>query len=230
MADLLIIDDDRELCAMLKDYLEPLGFRLHGVHDGLSGVEQALGGGFALVILDLMLPGIDGLEALRRIRAQSMVPVLMLTARGDEVDRIVGLELGADDYLPKPFNPRELSARVRAILRRQEVADGPEPPARVQVGDLEIDPARRIAKQNGRPLSLTSTEFSLLEVLAMRAGRVVSKAELSEQALGRPLGRYDRSIDMHLSNLRRKLAPCSDGRSLIETVRGMGYQLVVDGG
>jgi two-component system OmpR family response regulator len=187
MNRLLLVDDDVELRAMLADYLAPEGFEGEAVHDGDEGVKRAVNGGFDVVVLDVLLPRLSGTEILRRIRRDSQVPVLMLTAKGDDVDRIVGLELGADDYLPKPCNPRELVARLRDV---------------------------------------TSTEFNLLEVLIGNAGRVVSKAELSERALGRPLTRYDRSVDMHVTNLRKKLSPLADGRSPIQTVRGVGYQFV----
>ena len=172
-----------------------------------------------------MLPRLNGVEALRRIRAQSRVPVLMLTARGDDVDRIVGLELGADDYVPKPCTPRELVARLRAILRRSEA--GAAGPAGPSDGAAPLWPERRHAEWDGRPIDLTSTEFNLLEVLLARnAGRVVRRAELSEQGLGRPLARFDRSIDVHVSSLRQKVGRLADGRSYIQTVRGHGYQLV----
>jgi DNA-binding response OmpR family regulator len=171
-----------------------------------------------------MLPRRNGIDALREIRRTSRVPVLMLTAKGDDVDRIVGLELGADDYLPKPCNPRELVARLRAVLRRTVTTASGEDALRA--GDAVLRPAERTAEWRGQPLDLTSTEFNVLEVLMRNAGRVVSKAELSERALGRPLERYDRSLDMHVSSLRRKLGTLAGGRSPIQTVRGVGYQLI----
>lgn len=226
MSKVLLVDDDVELSSMLREYIEQEGFSADAVHDGEAGVVGALSGQYALVVLDVMMPRLGGIEALRRIRAQSQVPVLMLTAKGDDVDRIVGLELGADDYVPKPCTPRELVARIRAILRRTnetavEPAGGP-----IAVGRLTMWPQMRRAQWQDQPLDLTSTEFNLLELLARNAGRVVSKAELSEQGLGRPLARFDRSIDVHLSSIRHKLGPRPDGRSWIETVRGLGYQLV----
>ena len=225
MTRVLLVDDDVALAGMLREYLHGEGFDATTAHDGEAGVEEALSGRYAIVVLDVMLPGINGVEALRRIRAQSRVPVLMLTAKGDDVDRIVGLELGADDYVPKPCTPRELVARLRAILRRSEVgAAGPGGP--VTTGPLSLWPERRHAEWEGRPIDLTSTEFNLLEVLARNAGRVVTKAELSEQGLGRPLARFDRSIDVHVSSLRQKVGRLADGRSYIQTVRGLGYQLV----
>lgn len=215
----LLADDDVELATMLARYLERDGFTITVVHDGEAAVSQALTGEHNVVVLDVMMPGIDGVEALRRIRASSQVPVLMLTARGDDVDRILGLELGADDYVPKPCTPRELSARLRAILRR-----APTQPtgAVVTVGPLSIWPEKRVAECDGNALDLTSAEFNILHVLAASAGRVVSKKEISQEALGRPLARYDRSIDVHLSSIRQKLGSRA---ALIHTVRGLGYQL-----
>ena len=213
----LLADDDVELSGMLKEYLEREGFAVTAVHDGEAAARLAAD--FAIVVLDVMMPKVDGIEALRRIRQASRVPVIMLTARGDDVDRIVGLELGADDYVPKPCTPRELAARLRAILRRTQ----PQAPAGpLAVAALVLWPEKRRAEWKGRALELTSTEFNLLEVLMRNAGRVVTKKELSEAALGRPLARFDRAIDVHLSSIRHKLG---EGGSLIHTVRGMGYHL-----
>jgi DNA-binding response OmpR family regulator len=220
---LLLIDDDTELCAMLGEYLAPEGFTVTALHDGESGARAALSGAFDVVVLDVMMPRLNGIDALRRIRVASSVPVLMLTAKGDDTDRIVGLELGADDYLPKPFNPRELVARLRAILRRGVTAADN---TLVNAGPLVIRPGERTANWRGKKLDITSTEFNLLEVLARHAGHVVSKGDLAEQALGRRLTRFDRSIDVHMSKLRNKLGLLDDGRSPIQTVRGMGYQLI----
>lgn len=224
MTPILLVDDDVELSGMLRDYLNLDGFAATAVHDGQSGVEAALSGGYGVVVLDVMMPGLSGIEVLRRIRAASRVPVLMLTAKGDDMDRIVGLELGADDYVPKPCLPRELAARLRAILRRTQPADNANAP--IAVGALTIFPELRRAEWSGTPIDLTSTEFNLLEVLARCAGRPVSKAALSEQALSRPLVRFDRSIDVHLSSIRRKLGTLADGRSCIQTVYRQGYQLI----
>ena len=219
-ANVLLADDDVELSGMLKEYLEREGFAVTVVHDGEAAARAALGGTHQIVVLDVMMPKVDGVEALRRIRATSRIPVVMLTARGDDIDRIVGLELGADDYVPKPCTPRELVARLRAILRRvQRAADaGP-----LQAGALTLWPEKRRAEWKGKALDLTSIEFNILEVLMRNAGRVVGKNEISEQALGRPLARFDRSIDVHLSAIRQKLG---EGSTLIRTVRGMGYHLV----
>jgi DNA-binding response OmpR family regulator len=226
MAKVLLVDDDVELASMLKEYLEHEGFPVDMVHDGESGVQRALGGEYAIVVLDVMMPGISGIEALRRIRERSRMPVLMLTARGDDVDRVLGLELGADDYVPKPCTPRELVARVRAILRRSMPDAANDAQTTVLAGRLSLWPEKRRAEWEGQPLDLTSTEFNLLEVLARHVGSVVSKTSLSEQGLGRTLTRYDRSIDVHVSNLRQKLGALPDGRSWIHTVRGVGYQLI----
>ena len=224
----LLVDDDVELTELLVEYLRRDGFDAETVGDGSSGVARALDGDFDIVVLDVMMPGIDGVEALRRIRAASRVPVLMLTARGDDVDRIVGLELGADDYVPKPCTPRELAARLRAILRRigeARQAQGAE--SSIVVGPLAIWPGQRRATWHGAPLALTSTEFNVLASLACQAGRVVDKGELSQDALGRPLARFDRSLDVHVSSLRHKLGTRDDGSSWIETVRGRGYQFLL---
>jgi DNA-binding response OmpR family regulator len=232
MTKVLLVDDDVELGAMLKEYLEQEGFEAAAAHDGETGVSEALSGRYAIVVLDVMMPRMNGIEALRRIRAGSRIPVLMLTARGDDIDRIVGLELGADDYVPKPCTPRELVARLRAILRRTQSGGsqtggfGEANAGPLSAGALVLWPQMRRAEWSGRPVELTSTEFNLLEVLARNAGRVVSKAELSELGLGRPLARFDRSIDVHMSSIRHKLGQLRDGRSCIQTVRGMGYQLI----
>lgn len=230
MTRVLLVDDDVELAAMLREYLEQEGFEATTVHDGEAGVAEALTGRYAIAVLDVMMPRMNGVEALRRIRASSALPVLMLTAKGDDIDRILGLELGADDYVPKPCTPRELAARLRAILRRTEAAAASDPAAPLKNGPLTMWPTRRAAEWAGRPLELTSTEYTLLEVLVKSAGRVVSKNDLSEQGLGRPLARFDRSIDVHVSSLRHKLGPRPDGQSWIQTVRGVGYQLVREGG
>jgi two-component system, OmpR family, response regulator len=226
MTHVLLVDDDVELASMLREYLHQEGFEATTVHDGETGVAEALSGRYAIVVLDVMLPRLSGVEALRRIRTRSRVPVLMLTAKGDDVDRIVGLELGADDYVPKPCTPRELVARLRAILRRSEGGGALDQAGPISAGALTLWPERRCAEWGGQPLDLTSTEFNLLALLARSAGRVVSKAELSEEGLGRPLTRFDRSIDVHVSSLRQKVGKLADGRSCIQTVRGIGYQLI----
>jgi two-component system response regulator CpxR len=222
---ILIIDDDIELCELLSDYLSAEGFAAEAVHDGEDGVERALNNGFGLIVLDVMLPRLSGFEVLRRIRTGSSVPVLMLTARGDEVDRIVGLEMGADDYLPKPFNPRELVARLRAILRRAmcPLTGTESASSLLSVGDVSVDPGARNVLCGGNPVEVTSVEFSLLEVLLRMAGKVISREDLSLQALGRTLNYQDRSIDVHVSSLRKKLGTLGDGSERIKSVRGVGY-------
>jgi len=229
MTRVLLVDDDVDLCAMQSEYLTAEGFEVESVHDGESGVREALSGRHAIVVLDVMMPRMNGVEALRRIRHESRVPVLMLTARGDDIDRVVGLELGADDYVPKPCTPRELVARIRAILRRglpTEAMPTERTADVLEAGKLSVWPGQRAASWAGQQLELTSTEFSLLELLSRHVGQVVSKQDLSLHALGRPMQRYDRSIDVHVSNLRQKLGNLSDGRSPIQTVRGIGYQLI----
>jgi DNA-binding response OmpR family regulator len=225
--DVLLIDDDVELCLMLEDYLGRYGFRVTAVHRGDTGLKASRERPWALILLDVMLPGMNGFEVLKQIRTASPVNVLLLTARGEDVDRIVGLEIGADDYLPKPFNPRELLARIRAILRRSS-GIGPAETAQLRVQDLELDRAARKVLQSGRRLDLTDVEFALLETLMRSPGKVVTREELSESALGRKFDPFDRSLDMHVSRLRRKLAENSEHDEQVKTVRGAGYQLAVD--
>lgn len=220
MEDILLIDDDVELCSMLTEYLGKNGFRVKTAHRGDTGLKTAQQRPWALILLDVMLPGMDGFEVLKRIRAESAVNVLLLTARGEDVDRIIGLEIGADDYLPKPFNPRELLARMRAVLRRHGAS--PTLDAGVlRVQDLELDPAARQVLQSGNKLDLTDIEFGLLEALMRSPGKVVNRDELSERVLGRKFDPFDRSLDMHVSRLRRKLAQ----EDQVKTIRGVGYQL-----
>lgn len=223
---ILLVDDDVELSSMLCDYLVQEGYAATAVHDGQAGVSEALTGKYSVVVLDVMMPRLNGIEALRKIRRGSNVPVLMLTAKGDDMDRIVGLELGADDYVPKPCLPRELVARLRAILRRSVLATEAASVAPLQVGLLSVFPAQRRVEWDAQVIELTGTEFNLLEILARNAGRPVSKSDLSEQALSRPLARFDRSIDVHLSSIRHKLGCLTDGRSCIQTVYRQGYQLI----
>ncbi len=223
----LLIDDDVELVEMLKEYLEREGITVMTAHDGEQGLAEALKGDCEIVVLDVMMPRLNGIETLRRIRMKSSVPVLMLTARGDNTDRIIGLELGADDYVAKPCSPRELTARIRAILRRtQGAALHDESPQLLEAGLLKMWPSQRRAEWNGTPLPLTSTEFNLLEILVRHAGQPVSKKNLSEQGLGRPLARFDRSIDVHMSKIRNKLGTLADGRSYIYTDYRQGYRFI----
>jgi two-component system, OmpR family, response regulator len=227
MTRVLLIDDDEKLLSLLNDYLVEEGFSVRVENDASRGVVEALSGDYAIVVLDVMMPRLNGLDALRRIRQHSTLPILMLTARGDDVDRITGLELGADDYVAKPCTPRELVARIRAILRRTQTTAGVDPAAGLLVsGSLTLWPEQRRAEWAGEPLQLTSTEFSLLEVLLRHVGYPVSKNDLSEGALGRPHTRHDRSIDVHLSSIRRKLGALPDGRSLIQAVHRRGYQFL----
>jgi two-component system response regulator CpxR len=214
---LLIIDDDTELCALLSEFLAREGFSATLEHDGARGLDLALLGNFALIVLDLMLPTLDGFAILKQLREKSRVPVLMLTARGEDVDRIVGLELGADDYLAKPFNPRELVARIRAILRRAQAPSK----GRLEVNGITIDPGSRSVVRDGREIEMTTLEFDILEVLMRSAGRVVSRDSLMESMYNRKATPFDRSIDMHVSHLRKKL---ETGQPLIKTIRGIGYQ------
>ncbi len=227
MNRILVIDDDRELCELLMDYLKPEGFDVESVQDAKQGIERALSGEHALVVLDVMLPGISGFDVLRHIRSRSSMPVLMLTARGDDVDRIVGLEMGADDYLPKPFNPRELVARIRAVQRRAEhetpKTAQKETSVLIAVGDVALDAGARRVVRAGEPIELTAVEFNLLEELLLNAGRMVPRTELARKILGRNLSAYDRSIDVHISSLRKKLGHEVDGIERIKTIRSMGY-------
>jgi two-component system response regulator CpxR len=225
MDQVLIIDDDVALCELVTEYLEPLGFEIETVHRGDAGAERALSGKHSLVVLDVMLPGLNGFEVLRRIRAESNIPVLMLTARGEDVDRIVGLEIGADDYLPKPFNPRELTARIRAILRRARLEEPSNHSStkKLKVGDVELDGGTRTVFRDGENVELTAVEFDLLDQLLRAAGRIVKREDLSQQVLGRGSSPFDRSIDMHISNLRKKLGHQAGASERIKTVRGVGY-------
>ena len=223
MDRVLLVDDDIQLCKLLAERLATEGYTMETVHDGTRGLELALSMEYALVVLDLMLPGMGGLDVLQRLRKVSPVPVLILTARGEDSDRILGLEMGADDYVPKPFNPRELIARIRAILRRTGRAEASAGP--LVAGDLRIDPAVREVWLEDAPLNLTSVEFTLLEVFMREPGRILSRDQLTEAVLGRKLGPFDRVIDVHVSNLRKKLGVVQD-RQRIKAVRGSGYLFV----
>lgn len=224
MTEILLIDDDAELSEMLDEFLAGEGFAVTSVMNGEEGVELALSGRFAAVILDIMLPRINGIEVLRRVRANSELPIIMLTARGDDIDRVVGLELGADDYIAKPYYPRELVARLRAVLRR---TDSPQRDRPVSLAKLKLDAARRETSWDGQPIDLTVTEFNLLEALMRSGDTVATKDTLSLTALGRARQPYDRSIDVHISNLRLKLHAATAARLTIETVRGVGYRIQV---
>jgi two-component system response regulator CpxR len=226
-ADILIIDDDRELGGMLREFLAPDHFKLNACTSGEEGLACLQDNEFELVILDIMLPGMSGIDVLKEIRKSSDIPVIMLTARGDDVDRILGLEFGADDYLSKPFNPRELLARIKAILRR--ASQGAESSHLAQAGDVQLDARSRQVSANGKPLRLTGTEFELLRCLINAPGEVVTRESLCKKALGRGLLPYDRSIDTHISNLRRKLDDAGVDNPSIQSQRGVGYRLLTDG-
>jgi two-component system response regulator CpxR len=218
---ILLVDDDTELASLLSEFLRREGFTVEAEHEGHRGLEKALQPGIDLVVLDVMLPGIDGFEILKRLRQKSKVPVLMLTARGEDVDRIVGLELGADDYLAKPFNPRELAARIRAILRRYESHPPTAAGNRIETNGIVLDPGSREVTVSGKRVELTTFEFDILELLMRSAGRVLSRDTLMENFYNRKATPFDRSIDMHISHLRKKLV---NGDDLIKTIRGVGYQ------
>ncbi|QDF97114.1 DNA-binding response regulator [Azoarcus sp. DD4] len=229
---ILLIDDDVELTNMLSQYLAHEGFDVHAVHDGDSGIAALMRQHYTIAVLDIMMPGLSGLETLQRIRQQSRIPVLMLTARGDDIDKVTGLNLGADDYVAKPCTPAELLARIRAILRRTQNASPPDAPAsaprKLQTGPLALWPGSRQATWHGTPLELTGTEFMLLEVLARHMGSLVSKQDISMEAFNRPLTRFDRRIDVHISAIRQKLGNRPDGQPWIRNVRGLGYQFLED--
>jgi two-component system response regulator CpxR len=214
-----VIDDDVELCSLLREFLEREGFIVSAEHTGPNGLTRAMKDSPDLIVLDMMLPELDGFGLLRKLRQSSNVPVIMLTARGADSDRIIGLDLGADDYLAKPFNPKELAARIRAVLRRK--ADRPPVPGKLEVNGVVLDPATRQVWCDGKPVEMTTVEFDILDLLVRSAGRVLSRDALMESLYNRKATPFDRSIDMHVSHLRRKLETT---RTLIKTVRGVGYQ------
>ena len=223
MSRILLVDDDNLLTELLTEYLTAEGLDVHSVPDGEAGVQEILSAQYDVVVLDSMMPKMNGLDVLKTVRAQSKIPIIMLTAKGDDIDRIIGLEMGADDYVPKPCQPRELLARINAILRRtQSQAEGNNSPNVIAVSGVTLYPTKRQASIGEAPLELTSTEFNLLEVLMRHAGQVVSKETLSLEALDRKLAKVDRSIDVHISSIRHKLGDAS----LIQTVRGLGYLFV----
>lgn len=227
MQKILLIDDDVELTGMLGEYLEQEGFDVVSVHNSGLGLTEALSGKYAIAVLDVMMPRMNGIETLRYIRMKSRIPILMLTGRGDDSDRIAGLEQGADDYVPKPCTPRELTARIRAILRRTQTTITSDSSSTIlEVGNLKIWIAQRRAEWQGDSLHLSSTKFNILCALARQAGRTVPKKILANLGLGRPLARFDRSIDVHVSSIRRKLGSLPDGRSSIQTIHRQGYQFI----
>jgi len=226
----IIIDDDPKLCELIRDYLAPLGYDVASANTGPEGLEKVLNGDYRAVILDVMLPEMDGFEVLKAIRHQSNVPVLMLTGRGDEADRVVGLEIGADDYLPKTFSTRELLARLRAVMRRTQsddrAKDGSEIEADLTNGDLVISPGSRTAALGDDPLKLTSLEFDLLLSLMRARGRVRSREQILDDVAGRDYDVFDRSIDVHVSALRQKLGDDPKAPNFIQTVRSVGYMMI----
>jgi two-component system, OmpR family, response regulator CpxR len=220
---ILVIDDDVELCELVAEYLEPDGYQVEAINDGNAGVNRARSGEHALVVLDYMLPGLNGFEVLRQVRATSLVPIVMLTARGDDMNRIVGLQLGADDYLPKPFNPLELVARINAVLRRAQPQGDKSKPEVIVNGDIEMDNRTRTVRRNSQAIELTVVEYSLLERFLLAPGRVITREELVKDVLHRELSPFDRSIDTHVSNLRKKIGHEVNGVERIKTIRGIGY-------
>lgn len=222
---ILLVDDDVELVTLLVDYLTLEGFEAEGANDGPDGLHRLALGDFDLVVLDVMMPGMNGIDVLREIRSRNTVPVLMLTAKGDPIERIIGLELGADDYVAKPCPPRELVARINAILRRASRWGTPGMP--LSAGPLTISSTSRTVTANDRPIDLTTTEFSLLELLARQIGKPVPKEDIYPRVLGRTMGPYDRAIDVHVSSVRHKLAAVVGKAVTIDSIRGIGYQLVV---
>ena len=227
--NLLLVDDDEKLCRLVREYLEPMGYAVTAAHTGPDGLQAALAGNFDAVILDVMLPQLDGFEVLKRLRAKSNVPVLMLTGLGEEADRIVGLEIGADDYLPKTFSTRELLARLRAVIRRSRITAQQKGEARqpaVTVGKLHVDPETRVALLGDQPLALTAVEFDLLHSLARASGRVKTRERLLLEVAELDFEAFDRSIDVHISSIRKKLGDDAKSPQFIQTIRGAGYMLL----
>lgn len=223
---ILLVDDDLELGTMLSEYLTAEGFNATLVLTGKAGVEGAFSGGYTAMILDIMLPDMSGIDVLREVRRKSRLPIIMLTAKGDNIDRVIGLEMGADDYVPKPCYPRELVARLRAVLRRfEEQPEAVDKDSALVFGELILNPSTRITEWQGQAFDLTASEFNLLELLLRSPERVVSKDELSEKGLGRPREAYDRSVDVHISNIRQKLGALTGNLLSIETVRSIGYRI-----
>ena len=227
MKNILIIDDDTELCELLQEYFSAEKLTSDSVHDGVTGLSKVKNGNYDLVILDIMLPEMNGLDVLKEIRKISKIPVIMLTAKGDEIDRVLGLELGADDYIPKPFSPRELVARIKAVFRRSEITvNKSKDNYKIELNGVVLDSNMKEVTKDGQNLSLTEVEFSLLEQLIRSAGNVVERQDLALKVLGRRLTYDDRSLDVHMSNLRKKLGKNKGGNDLIKTIRGIGYLYV----
>lgn len=229
MTNILLIDDDKELCQLLSEYLRNEGFAVDMIHDGQQAAELGPQHQYALIVLDVMLPVRNGFDVLKLLRQHSQTPVIMLTAKGDTIDRVIGLEIGADDYLSKPCDPRELVARIRAILRRAAQTENQPPSAeKLTSGKLTLHLGTRTLAWENTDVILTGTEFSVLEILVRKAGQVISKDEMTEQALNRKLTPYDRSIDVHVSNIRKKIAQAGSSKDLIINVRGAGYMLTLN--
>jgi len=230
--NILLIDDDTELTDLMRRFLAHEGFNVDSAPDGAAGLERMRAESFDLAVIDVMMPGKNGMDVLRELRGFSQLPVIMLTARGEEMDRIIGLELGADDYIPKPCNPRELAARIRAVLRRAETgrneAKTTDAPQVEYIANFEWHPQSRRILESGSELTLTSSEYNILSVLLSHAGKVVEKNELTEQALGKRHGPFDRTLDVHIGRIRKKLAEPEHGESRIKTVRGVGWLLALD--
>ncbi|HCS13045.1 MAG: DNA-binding response regulator [Zetaproteobacteria bacterium CG06_land_8_20_14_3_00_59_53] len=230
--NILLIDDDTELTDLMRRFLAHEGFNVDSASDGASGLERMLAESFDLAVIDVMMPGKNGMDVLRELRSFSQLPVIMLTARGEEMDRIIGLELGADDYIPKPCNPRELAARIRAVLRRAEGGrvdeKAAEAPQMKMIATFEWHPQSRRILENGEEIMLTSSEYNILGVLLRHAGEVVEKDALTEQALGKRHGPFDRTLDVHIGRIRKKLSPLGNGEPRIKTVRGVGWLLALD--
>ena len=230
--NILLIDDDHELTDLMRRFLEHEGFVVNCASDGISGLERMRNEVFDLAVIDVMMPGKNGMDVLRELRSFSALPVIMLTARGEEMDRIIGLELGADDYVPKPCNPRELAARIRAVLRRyeasQDTQQADDAPQVQRIGNFEWHPKSRTILENGGEIPLTSSEYNILSVLLTHAGEVVEKNALTEQALGKRHGPFDRTLDVHIGRIRKKITPLDNGDSCIKTVRSVGWLLALD--
>ena len=223
MKKILVLDDDQELCELLKDFLSSEGFEVKTFHRPEDALKEPIDGIFHLLIIDVMLPGLNGFEVLKQIRSRSTIPIIMLTARGEELDRILGLELGADDYLPKPFSPRELAARIRAIFRRSDHELSPVSDEILQVGDIRLMVGQRKVFRNGEEIHLTAVEFQLLELFLRSAGKILKRQDLATQVLDRQLTYDDRSLDVHISNLRKKIGGKTSPEERIQTIRGIGY-------
>ncbi len=224
--NVLLVDDDKDLCALLQEFLEGDGFRVDAIHSGDEAIETLLNTDqYDTVVLDIMMPGISGLDVLKSVRAEKQTPILMLTGRGDDIDRIVGLELGADDYLPKPCNPRELGARIRAIIRRTQYLKTIPAASPSELHGIRLDTGARQATVNGKSVALTGAEFNALSYLMERVGQTISKQEMTQEVLKRPLEAYDRAMDVHVSRIRQKLS-AAGVTNVIQSVRGVGYQML----